>query len=201
MLKIGSGWQVFVYEYSKNRVYKKVKKPIFSALKIIKDMPFMVFRPLLLLSWANKMSETHLESLDFVKNKISIWKDLGRPIIEANGNYYQDRVIPLHQFLKDADDESALKIIDDAISLSYKLYKEEGFIDKSFNILINFGVIDGRVILSDIGELFHGESMVSQINKRPWYKPYVLRFHLMKHKKYFVEEMDKKFLGKNEDKV
>lgn len=197
MKKIGSGWQVFVYEYDTHTVYKKVKTSFSSLRKILADMPLMVFRPRRLFSWARKMKVTHLDSINYVKNNRKVWEDLGRPVIEESGNYYQDKVVPLGKFLKGLDEDASRKIIDETIALSYKLF-QEGFIDKSFNILINFGISHGRVVLSDIGELFHGERMMTQIEKRPWVKPYVLRFIVMQHRDYFVKEMDKMFLSKRD---
>jgi phosphatidate phosphatase PAH1 len=61
--------------------------------------------------------------------------------------------------------------------------------------LINFGLSDGKVVLTDIGELFFGKEMEDQIKKRPWVKPYVLRFLLMKHRDYFIRRMDELFLN------
>jgi hypothetical protein len=145
--------------------------------------------------WARGMKATQIDSLHFIKNKTNVWELLGRPVIEESGNYYQDKVIPLGTFIKHKDSAASRKIIDEAIGLCHKLY-QEGFIDKSFNILINFGVSGGNVVLSDLGELFHGKAMIDQIKKRPWVKPYVLRFIFMEHRDYFVKEMDRIFLGK-----
>jgi hypothetical protein len=195
MKKIGSGWQVNVFYCGNNTVYKKIKTPFQSAIKILRDMPLMIFRPKTLISWATGMKATHLRSLEFIKDKTSVWKDVGCPVIETNGNYYQKYATPLREVLKKATHEESKKIIDEAIDVCYRLYKEEGFIDKSFNILINFGVSEGKVILTDIGELFSGQEMEDQIKKRPWVKPYVLRFLLMKHRDYFIRRMDELFLN------
>lgn len=195
MKKIGSGWQVNVFYCGGNTVFKKIKTPFQSAIKILKDMPLMIFRPRTLILWAQGMKKTHLRSLEFVKNKKSVWKDLGCPIIEQGGNYYQNYAIPLKKVLKNTNEDNSKKIIDEVVNLCYRLYKEEGFIDKSFNILINFGFSNGKVVLVDIGELFFGQEMIDQIQKRPWVKPYVLRFVFMKNRKYFIQKMDEKFLN------
>lgn len=196
MKKIGWGWQVSTYEYSNTVVYKKLHPFGGRLLAILRTSPQMIFMPRRLILWARHLKDRQLDSLRYITSRTELWRYIGRPVIELEGNYYQDKAIPLKNYFKSIPEEGMNKVIDDFVYLGYKFF-QEGFIDKSFNFLKNFGFYNGKIILMDIGELFHDQNEVrEQIKKRPWTKHYVLRIIPRKQRRYFIEKMDERFLSR-----
>lgn len=194
MKKIGWGWQVSTYEYSETLVYKKMHSFRGSLLAILRTSPVMIFLPKRLVSWARHLKDRQLDSLQYIRSRTDLWHLIGRPVIESEGNYYQDKAIPLKEYFKLLPREGMNNLIDDFVTLSHELF-QKGFIDKSFNILKNFGMYKEKIILMDIGELFYDENEVrEQVKKRPWTKHYVLRIIPKQHRLYFIKKMDERFL-------
>lgn len=165
-----------------------------SVLAILRTSPQMIFLPRRLFLWAKHLKERQLDSLRYISSRTHLWHMIGRPIIESEGNYYQDRAVSLKQYFRSLSEDKMKGTIDNFVSFSHKLFKE-GFIDKSFNLLKNFGIYQGQIIITDLGELFHDESEIrKQIKKRPWTKHYVLRIIPRKQRRYFIEKMDEQFL-------
>ncbi len=193
MKKLGNGWQVNVYEYNSNTVYKKPHSGIRSYMSIIKNFPIIIFAPFVLRKWVNELKKSQLRSLKYISNKTHLRSHIGNPVIENSGSYYQEKAIPIYKYIKDIDEDEFKLLVDEFADFTHFLY-QEGFIDKSFNFLKNFGVLDSKIILIDIGELFfESEKIKKQILNKAWSKSYVLKTIPRKHRNYFLNKMNTTF--------
>ncbi len=193
MKKLGNGWQVGVYENESGMVYKIMHSGIRSYLAIIKDFPIILFTPLKLKKYVSELKQNQIRSLKIISNKVNLWTKIGKPVIEHSGNYYQQKVIPIHKYIKKLNENEFKLLVDKFSSFTHSLY-QEGVIDKSFNFLKNFGIIENKIILTDLGELFFDqENIKKQILKRAWSKSYVLMTIPRKFRNYFIKKMDETF--------
>ncbi|MCA9352611.1 hypothetical protein KC901_00320 [Patescibacteria group bacterium] len=196
MKKIGSGWQVSVYEYTPSVVYKKPHTNyFFVCLKIIQDFPPIFFTPLKLHRWRRIVQARQLASLRVIANYVHLSKYLAHPVIESSGAYYQSRAIPVYRYVKNLSKKEFEKLVDDYARLTYYLY-EQGFIDKSFNFLKNFGILNGEIVLTDLGELFFDEQEIrEQLENRPWAHVKFILALSKEQRHYLVKVMDETFLS------
>ncbi|MCA9351877.1 hypothetical protein KC866_00600 [Patescibacteria group bacterium] len=196
MKRIGHGWQVAVYEYGTHYVYKKPHTSyFFVCMTILKDFPPLILQPLKLHRWRRIVQQRQLASLRVIANYIHLSKYLAHPVIESSGAYYQSRAIPVYRYVENLSKEKFEELVDDYARLTYYLY-EQGFIDKSFNFLKNFGILDGEVVLTDLGELFFGEQEIrEQLEKRPWAHIKFILALSKEQRRYLVKVMDETFLS------
>ncbi len=194
MKKIGSGWQVNVYEYSADTVYKVPHKGLFRYLRVLRDLPFMIFTPRILYQWIQGLEQSQKDSLHNISHTTELWQDLAYPVFESTGAYYQQKVVPLHKYIKNLSEQEFKSLIDDFVIFVSYLHTK-GFIDKSFNFLKNFGILNSKIVLADLGELFCDEQQIQkQIKNRAWSKHYVVLMLSKKYRQYFNSKMDAIFL-------
>jgi len=195
MKKIGRGWQYTVYYIGNNRVRKifNTKKQAFSIF-IKECFPYTKF-PV----W--KFSKLRGELMDKAKVSISWVKDtnldpslFGNPTILNETDYEQDMVVPLDRHLQEISLDHGKAVTDEFIELN-KFFVANNVIDKSFLIGKNYGVNkQGKIILTDIGELFIGkEKIEKQIKLKPWDHSYVTKTLPKKLRSYFIESMNRNF--------
>ncbi|MDB5204434.1 MAG: hypothetical protein JWP09_462 [Candidatus Taylorbacteria bacterium] len=128
------------------------------------------------------------------ENKISP-ELIGNPELLPNFDYIQDKVIPLQKVLNQYDTPKAKEIVDDFIVLNKKML-QLGFIDLSFKIAVNFGLtIDGRIILTDIGEIVTDpQRIIRQRKVRDWHSDYVSdQIRNLEVRRYYQDQMDLHF--------
>jgi|GEM_PF-4181977 len=199
MKKIGSGWQVNVYSISEHTVYKVPHKDIFRYLRFLQNVPFMIFAPKKLSQWVLGLEQSQKDSLKRISRNTRLWEDFACPVFELSGAYYQQKVIPLSEYVKKIPKEEFKLLIDEFSVFVYRLYKH-GLIDKSFNFMKNFGIINSRIVVSDLGELFSDVKQIEkQIKNRAWAKHYVIRLFPKENRRYFNKKMDEIFLPQVEN--
>ncbi|MFT6361405.1 MAG: hypothetical protein ACJA2Z_000393 [Candidatus Paceibacteria bacterium] len=176
MRKLGQGWQVTVHEYTDTVVYKKPHTSFFVAAKsILKDYPSIVLKPHKLLKFVKNLRAQQLNSLTQISLRHDISTHLGDPVIEKSGTYYQNKVIPMNQYIKGiSKNDFETLVVDYADFVKY--LSREGVLDKSCNFLKNFGINNnGDPVLIDLGELyFDAQEIREQIKRKPWARPQFL---------------------------
>lgn len=196
MKKIGEGWQYTVFDMGNGRVSKKFHSlprmywAIFKTFSYFSDDP--VYK---IPRYAKSMKEKAINSLALLKETGIDPSWIGNPEFKDGLDFEQDKVVPLHDHLKNINPEDGKKAIDNFIIFNKKLLAK-GVIDKSFNIGKNFGINkSGQVILTDLGELYTGDEIIkNQIKKRAWAKHYITDSIPHNLVDYFISEMDKNFL-------
>lgn len=143
-------------------------------------------------SYARSMKKKALESLDLLEHIGLPPEWTGNPLRHNKLDYEQDHVRPLRSVFEHSDTDVIKDIIDKFLLFNKKLMNT-GVIDKSFNIMDNFGLnTKGEIVLIDIGELIADpERIKKQICERVWSKHYVagsIRNEIVQ--KYFIETMD-----------
>jgi len=195
MKRIGYGWQVQVYEYNQDTVYKKPQSLIRSVLVMIKDFPMVIFMPSTLKRLLREVRTIHHESLLKVSKRSDLSDLIGNPIIESSGAYYQQKVIPIHFYIKGLSVKDFKTLVNKFVDFTFDLY-QQGIIDKSFNFLKNFGVDNnGKFVLIDLGELYFDKQQIEdQIQRRPWARPQFLILLSKEKREYFLKMMDGRFV-------
>jgi hypothetical protein len=193
MKKIGGGWQHTVYDIGGGRVRKIFNTKTQSYFIFLREcFPYTKF-PLWKFSDLYKNMLTKAQtSLSWIQQTTLDPSLFGNPKILNDSDYEQDLLVPINKYLRDVSVEDGRKIVDNFVLLS-KLFIENEVIDKSFLIGKNYGINkDGKIILTDIGELFVGkEKVMNQVNLKPWDHPYVTKTIPKQLRMYFVKEMDK----------
>jgi len=195
MKYILSGFQVAVYEYSQDTVYKKPLSFFQRTMTIVRDEPKLLLKPLELIRWSIGLGTVLKESLERISKRTDLWGDIGCPVIESSGAYYQQKVTQIYDHADNLNGTQYKKLIDDFVEFAYYLLTEKGVIDKCFGFASNFSVHEGRIVLMDIGETyFDEESFIEEISNRKWTEPSVLMGVRKDFVNYWIEKMDAKFL-------
>jgi hypothetical protein len=106
--------------------------------------------------------------------------------------YFQDKAVPLGEKLKDADPEQQKSVID-----SYLDFLERcvfyGFYDTTWKFPVNNGMINGRNVQIDLGEIsFNSEKFKSDVESGKWQEQWVnTDLFYSELREYFVERMEK----------
>lgn len=194
---IGKGWQYTVYDLGNGRVYKKFN-PYQESFKIILRDRWYIFW--MVPSLIREMKVNAMRSLDFLDQFLT-----QHPMQAVLfGNYKrineldieQDKVISLKVYFKNHPLEENKIVIDQFVELC-RLFYGYGFMDKALKIGDNFGVNkNGQIVLMDIGEIWFDEKSVEkQIKNRVWRSWWWTRCVPRKLRKYYLQEMDRVFLG------
>ena len=196
MKRIGHGWQANTYAYNTETVYKRPhKNNIVIFVRILRDLPYMIFLPARVIRWMRELKRRQYSSLTYIAQRTDLSSHLGDPVIEPGGGYYQKKVIPLGEYVRHISDEAFRECVDAFARFTYFL-RGQGVIDKSFNFPKNFGIHDGRIILIDLGELYTDDAEITaQIQRRPWLWHESLLYS-QHRREYFLEVMDQTFLTK-----
>lgn len=196
MKKIGQGWQYTVYDLENGKVLKKFHSWIRAYFVIFREIfPFDNDSFFEIPSFIKDVKRKADESFEILKRVDAPQEWLANPKFINKYDFEQDKVIPLHDVFDNLDTDEIKKIIDQFIELNKKLMSL-GFIDKSFNIIRNYGLNNnGEVVLIDIGELFDKKELIDkQIKNRAWDKSYVSgRIKNREAQEYFINEMNKNF--------
>ena len=195
MRKLGQGWQVTVHEYSAQRVYKKPQRGFSAYTSILKDFPAILLHPQKLYTWVKDLQRKQKQSLKYISKRVELSHLIGNPTIEIAGGYYQDKVIPIKEYIQRLSWEAFTKLVDDFTEFNYQLF-EKGMIDKSFNFTKNYGIDShGKLILIDLGELFFDSKEIrEQIKRKPWARPQFLKKLSREQREYFLRVMEQRFL-------
>lgn len=193
MKLLGRGWQYSVYDLENGRVIKKMNSRFLAYLQMLKGcFPYTKLG-------INQFPKMFQASVNMATNSIRSLKKisfdkklLGNPkFFENSLEYEQDKIIPVEDYLKTISVEEGKKAIDEFYNFNINLISL-GFIDKSFAIAKNFGIDhQGKIILSDLGELYFSPELRNQIQKRPWAANYVIKPLPKNLRNYFVEKMDR----------
>ena len=195
MKKIGRGWQYTTYDLENGRVLKRYNSKLVGYLFMFKEcFPFRNDPIWKLPGFYRGCKETALDSIQKISNPVLESWMMGNPKILNSLDYEQDKLIPIHDFLKTADSEKGKQTIDDFVEFN-KILVQKSLIDKSFNIAKNFAIDNrGRIILMDLGELYSSTAAIEkQIRKRAWAEHYVVNSLPPNLRSYFVDRMDAAF--------
>ena len=197
MKKLGHGCQYTAYDLENGRVLKQFHS-LLRAYWVIAHGIFAVGKYNLqsLPCLARDMRHKALTSFDVIRrcNIPSEW--IGNPLFLNGLDYEQDKVIPISIVFASISISEKKEIIDRFIEFTQKLLAL-GIIDKSFNMMKNFGFSGDDIILIDIGELYDDKNFIKrQISSRAWTKQYVAGCIIESDaREYFITQMDNAFLS------
>ncbi len=192
MKKLGGGWQHVVYDMDNGRVYKKFRSPLnrFFHIGFHSEMSFLDIS-----KESKRMVLEVTRSFEILKQNKIPRELIGNPELLPNFDYIQDKVIPLQIVLNEYDTERAKEVVDEFIALNKKMLND-GFIDLSFKIAVNFGLNSrGQIILTDIGEIVTDPlRIIKQRKERDWHSDYVCdQIKNTEVRKYYQGQMDLHF--------
>ena len=197
MKNIGHGWQYTAYDLGNGRVLKRFHSLpraywviAFGIAKVGKynfqSVP----------SLACAMRDKALASFDVIRRRNVPPEWIGNPLFLDSLDYEQDKVVPMSIAFISLSTLEKKQLIDQFIVFTHKLLVY-GIIDKSFNMMKNFGLSGDKIVLIDIGELYDDINFIEQqINIRAWTKQYVAGCIVESEvREYFIGAMDKAFIS------
>jgi len=172
------GWQVNV-EYFDDYVIKtpKTKKEIIERVKSYLKSKGKLEE---LDKRVKDMQEDWKFSISLIKKKKFPSELIGNIEFLKDGKIKQSRAIVLEDILKRVYKEKKInelkRIISQTLDLILELWKY-GIVEKTSKIGSEMGIVNGKVILIDIGELSNRKDIAErQINNKKWYKDLNERF-------------------------
>jgi hypothetical protein len=197
---IGKGLQYIVYDIGQTRVLKRQTtrfSKIFTLIKWGNYNPIKIYKDILV---AEKITRNSISSLAKISN-YSQFSFLGHPVIGADLNYRQDRVIPFAEYFSTHDLEENKKIINLYVQNIFKTWTN-GFSDTVYNFTINNGVSNsGEVILIDLGELsFDKREVLGYILSQSWLRTWSYKQISSELKEYFKNKMESEITESNLEK-
>ena len=129
MRKIGNGWQVNVYEYDTETVYKTPHAGISAFTSIIKDYPAIVLKPRQLWNWVGELQDKQKKSFQYISQRTDLWNDIGQPVLEQSGTYYQKKVTVMREYIKDLSYEEFTAVVDQFVSFTESLHTQKFLIN------------------------------------------------------------------------
>jgi len=170
MKKIGEGYYYSVYELSPTRV---VKRETDRRNKLIKLLAWYGYNPVLLLKKISSLEESRSQSMRLSKSLAEIPAlngVLGNPVFINDGEYEQDKAIPLGTVLDSKGEDEFLSCIQEYLDANLLLWRY-GYGEIVYNFTLNAGISNttGRVILFDFNELTQNkEELAADIASKKW---------------------------------
>lgn len=173
MKYIGEGYYYRVYEFDRNRVFKKLQPYWFSFRKIyslIRERKNASFIKSIII--AHKSSIGDRKTLSIMKKRLSnsLLPLFANPSFVGNTlNYTQDKVVIMEDFFSKNNLEQNKKAIDGYIEFQKKLWSY-GMHDTTYKLQTNYGIdARGSVACIDFGEfVFTKEKALESILKQKW---------------------------------
>lgn len=160
------GWQYWVYYH--DGIVKKYPKSFGSVLvRIAISNPSMVAKPHRLVQATHETICRRENSVRGIKMS-DIDRSLLAKVSFDDGCAYQDQVKPIHSVLDTLDTDSQRQLITQWSNFLVRCWRE-GFGERSYNLLDNYGLSDDNFVLIDFGELtFDKELVKNDVRERRW---------------------------------
>lgn len=208
MIKRVDGWQTWVDIYEDHVIKtpksrREINKKVESWLKVEGKLDQLKWR-------VDSLHNNIAKSVRLIKRSKVPLKLLGNPDFLEGGRVKQELAEPLekiiNKYINAKDMQNVKSIIDKFIRLTLILW-DYGIHEKTFKFDVNFGLIEGEVVLIDLFELTgNKETVKKQIKKRmcdrPWglnkkYPEFVSNYYVEQSKKYFtLENLEKHWKSK-----
>lgn len=189
--KRDGGWQYRV-RYRGCRVEKRPKSAVEIAAIILScNVRHYLLHPRALLSEVQQIRRLRRESVETLK-RVPVDRSLLADVRFDGRRVIQDRAVPIQERLEGTDTAERRSVLDRCIDCLFECWKQ-GFCDASYSFADNYGVLDGRVVLIDIGELqFSKETVARGIADRPWLDSYTDQWLPPADRDYLRSKMERR---------
>lgn len=198
--KRDGGWQYRV-RYRGSRVEKRPKSTVGIAATILScNVPHYLLHPRALVSEVRQIRRLRRESVEALK-RVPVDRSLLADVRFDGRRVIQDRAVPIQERLEGTDTAERRCVLDRCIDCLFECWKQ-GFCDVSYSFADNYGVLDGRVVLLDIGELQFSKRVVARgIADRPWLDSYTDQWLPPTDRDYLRSEMDRRITTERLDEL
>lgn len=181
------GWQYKV-RVRGDKVEKRPKSTIEIAETIIRSDLRHLGRPKTLVSKIRRTKRRRDQSIRELKSRPVDYSLLANVKFDGR-RVVQDRVTPVWEALDRADGAARRALLDRCIECLIECW-EQGFAEDSYSFAENYGLLDGRVVVIDVGELcFSKEQIERQITAERWLDSYTYQLLAPEDKEYLRSEM------------
>lgn len=192
--RLGRGMQYAVYRSADGRVRKRYHSWPYSFAIMLRV--FGIGAVLKAPRWIRDNRRKARRSISLLVHKGVAPRDLANAEFTAGSLHYtQDLAVPVATYVANLNDDEAGRVIGQGVRFMKRLHDEYGFIDESFNLAQNFGVVPGQqIVMIDIGELVEQESTIRALRgSRAWASEWCTMHFPDRLRPVFVREMDGAF--------
>ncbi len=168
MEMIGEGLQYRVYTDEEN-VKKEPKSRFEMAIKLLGWNSFLGLKPWELASRTNEVYKDREKSLEWVQGTDFPLEKLGNPSVNGN-SLEQERLTPLDSI----DNPDPQKVVEGYVENVREMWRH-GAMEKTFNLIQNYGFSDEILVLHDFGELIYEKDEAAELLEQEAWKSWDYR--------------------------
>ena len=198
--KQGGGWQYEV-RYRGTKVVKRPKSAVEIAKTVVGcNATYYLPRPMAVLSEVRRMRRLRRESVAALK-RASVDRSLLAGVRFDGQRVIQERATPIGERLEAVDETARRELLDRCIDCLFDCWRQ-GLCDGSYSFADNYGVLEGRVVLLDVGELhFSKRSVARDVSERPWIGSYTDQWLSPSDRDYLRSQMGRRVTVDRLDRI